>query len=123
MATVTIRPGDQVTKDPSGITSYVVDWDALNLAAGVTITASDWYVTAQRPNFTNVDLTADQAAVLSGTEATSVIGRTIPDDRVTRIQLSGGRMHQTYAVTNQIVTNETPTQTKHASFQVLIEQK
>lgn len=124
MATITINSGDQITKDPSAIKSYVVDWDAANLAAGVSITSSAWYVSALRPSFTDAGLTTAQPAVLTAAQATAAIGRTIAvDSRATRIQLSGGTLHQVYDVTNQIVTTETPAQTKQKSFRVLVEQE
>lgn len=124
MASVTIAPGDQITKDPSAIRSYVVDWDLLNLAPGATIVSSDWYSIGLRPSFTDDGLTLDSGVLLTAAEATDALGRTVTlDNRVTQIRASAGTMNQTYRVTNSITTDEVPAQVKHKSFLVLVEQE
>lgn len=107
MATVTILPGDQVTKDPSDVKVYVFDWDTNNLAAAVTISTSSWTITALGPSATDTALTKDSESVLAGS-------------RKTQLRLTAGTVGQRYEIANKIVTNETPSQTKERSFRVLV---
>lgn len=100
----TIRPGGLTTKDPNSIELFTFDWDAEHLAASVTITTSSFTISGPDAN-----LTQDNASILSGS-------------RKTQVRLTGGTAGATYTVTNRIVTNETPAQTKDASFKVLIEE-
>jgi hypothetical protein len=100
-----IHSGGLVTKDPDAIEVYVVDWDAEHLAASVTITTSSWVIAGP-----DSALTKDQESILSGS-------------RKTQLRLTAGTLEGVYTVTNRIVTNETPAQTKDASFSVLIQQE
>jgi hypothetical protein len=109
MATVTISPGALVTKDPSDIKVYIFDWDAENLAAAVSITTSSFSITAIRPA-ADTALTKDNESILSGS-------------RKTQLRLTAGTLGALYEITNRIVTNETPAQTKERSFRVLVEQQ
>jgi hypothetical protein len=101
----TIHSGGLVIKDPNSIEVFVVDWGSEHLAAGVLIADSDWIITGR-----DAALTDDQASVLDG-------------DRRASIRLSEGTLGYRYTVTNRIVTNESPSQTKDASFYVLIQQE
>lgn len=124
MATVTIYPGDQITKDPSATKTYVVDWDLLNLSDGARIAASDWYVIGVKPSFTDDGLTLDHANVLSAGEASDAVGHVVAaDNRVTQIRIAGGTMNQVYRITNRIETDEVPFQVKEKSFLLLVEQE
>jgi hypothetical protein len=100
-----IHAGGQVTKDPNAIEFFVVDWDAEHLAASVTLTTSTWTITGP-----DAVLTDDQPSILSGS-------------RKTQVRLSAGTEGKRYTVTNRIVTNESPSQTKDASFRVLVQQE
>ena len=100
-----IHSGGLVTKDPNAIEVFVVDWDQEHLATGVTIVSSSWFIAGR-----DAVLTDDQASILSGS-------------RRTALRLSAGTLGYRYTVTNRIVTNESPSQTKDASFDVLIEQE
>ena len=108
MSVVTIANGDQVSKDPADIKTYVFDWDTSNLAAAVTISTSTWTITAIAPSQTDAILTKDSESILAGT-------------RKTQVRLSAGTLGQLYEIANKIVTNETPAQTKERSFRVLVE--
>lgn len=109
MATATIAPRDLVVKDPSASQVYIMDWDTANLAAAVTITTSTWTITAIKPSG-DTGLTKDNPSIRSGS-------------RKTQVRLIGGTLGARYEVTNTIVTNESPTQTKERSFVVSIEQQ
>jgi hypothetical protein len=93
-----------VTKDPNSIEYFIVDWTD-QLATAVTIVTSTWEIAGP-----NALLTKDQESVVTG-------------NKKTQLRLSAGTLHRRYTVTNRIVTNETPAQTKDASFTVLIESK
>jgi hypothetical protein len=108
MATITIRAGGLVRKDPADVKVYVVDWDTSNLGVGVTISTSVWTITAVSPSTTDVALTKDNESVLAGS-------------RTTQVRLLAGTVGQTYAIANKVTTNESPSQTKERSFFVLIE--
>jgi hypothetical protein len=108
MATVTLRPGALVVKDPADIKVYVVDWDTENLADSVTISTSTWTITPISPSTSDSALTKDQESKLAG-------------DRKTQVRLTAGTLGQTYEIANRIVTSETPAQTKERSFRVLIQ--
>lgn len=101
----TIHSGGLVTKDPDSEKVWTFDWDAENLGAGVLIANSTWSISGP-----DSDLTHDNASVLAGS-------------RKTRARFLGGTVGARYRVTNRIVTDEAPTQTKDRSFWVLIEQK
>lgn len=108
MSTITVRAGGLVTKDPSDIKVYLVDWDTENLALGATITTSTWTITAISPSTTDAVLTKDSESILAG-------------NRKTQARLTAGTPGQIYEIANKIVTNETPAQTKERSFRVLVE--
>jgi hypothetical protein len=100
----TIEPGGQIEKDPDSLEFKTVDWGT-HLATGVEIATSEWEVTGA-----DTALTATNPARLTG-------------NRSVRARLEGGTVGVTYTVRNRIVTNETPSQTKDASFSVLIVDK
>lgn len=109
MATITVPTGALVTKDPSDIKVFDVDWDTDNLAVAVTIMTSTWTIAALRPSQVDTALTKDNESILAGS-------------RTTQVRLIGGTLGQTYEIANKIVTNESPAQTKEYSFRLLIEQ-
>lgn len=100
-----IKSGGLVVKDPNASKVYVMDWDEENLGDGVTITDSDWEISGP-----DALLTKDNESILSG-------------DRTTQVRLLAGTLNAKYTVTNRIVTNETPAQTKDKSFTVLVQQE
>lgn len=114
VVTLTPSPGTipQVSKDPSDVKVYTLDWDAKNLAATVTITNQTITIAAVWPSTTDTSLTASTTGTGLGILAGS---------RKVGVKLSGGTLGQLYEVTNQIVTSETPAQTKERSFRVLVE--
>lgn len=101
----TIRSGGLTTKDSGSAEFFILDWDAETLAASVTISTSTWSISGP-----DSVLTSANASILTG-------------DRKTQVKLSAGTAGAKYTVTNQIVTNESPSQTLERSFKVLIEEQ
>ena len=108
MSTVTIVDGiGLVSKKPGDIKVYEFDFDTDNLATAVTIVTSTFTITAIAPS-TDTALTKDTPTIEAGS-------------RKTQIRLTGGTLGAEYEITNSVVTNETPTQTKVKSFRLRIE--
>ena len=123
MSITVITPIQLVTKDPQESRVYVVDWDYANLAAAVTIATSTFAITAIAP-IGDTGLTKDNELKLTAAQATVALERTVSlDNRATRVRLIGGTLGALYEITNQIITSESPAQTKERSFRVLIEQQ
>lgn len=108
MSTVTINSGDSVTKDPADIVVFQFDWNTYNLATGAEISSSNWAVAAITPTDAVVP-TLDNASILTG-------------NRKTQVRVTGGTVGAVYTLTNTIVTNESPAQTKERSIRLLLEQ-
>lgn len=105
---VTIQPNGLYEKDTNENRVVVFDWDAENLASSVEIATSTWVVTVERPSGeTPVGMANDNSSILSG-------------NRKTQTRLTGGTVGSLYRVTNRIVTNESPAQTKERSVFVQI---
>lgn len=103
MSTVTVEPGALVTKDANEARVIVFDWDATNLATSVTITTSTFTITVERPTSESpAGLTKDNPSILSGS-------------RKTQVRVSAGTLGSLYRLSNTIVTNESPAQTKERS--------
>jgi len=103
MSTVTLKPDDLYTKDTNEQRLIIFDWDAESLAAAVTISTSTWVLTCVRPSSeTPVNLANSSASILSGSRKTQTL-------------LTAGTLGSRYKVTNRIVTNESPAQTKERS--------
>ena len=102
--TTLIYSGTKLYKDPNAVEVFTVNWND-DLAAGVLIQTSTFTITGP-----DGVLTKDNEAIGA-------------DTRSTRLRLLGGTLRKTYTVLNRIVTNETPSQTKDASFLVAIQEK
>lgn len=110
MSTVTLAPGGLVEKDTNEQRVIVFDWDDA-LGTNVTITTSTWTIAMVRPrNESPIALTQDNDSIVSGS-------------RSTQVRLKVGTLGSEYKVTNQIVTNESPTQTKEQSVYVKVVDK
>lgn len=101
----TIHDGGQVIHDPDDLTVYTMDWGS-RLATGAEIATSTWAV----EDAPDAVLTLDQPAILAG-------------NRSTRVRVSAGTTNASYKVTNQIITNESPTQKWTASFYVKVRER
>lgn len=108
-AVITIRNRGLTSQDPSDQLVYLFDWDTDNLAPSVQISSSIFTITQIR-GATTTPLTKDQPSTLAG-------------GRQTQVRLAGGDVGALYEIANKIVTDESPSQTKERSFQLLIEQK
>lgn len=112
MTTVVVADGDLVRKDPDNIVVYAFDWTN-NLSGGAVIATSTLLPpTAIYPSTTDVALTVSDTAPL-GLQA---------DGKTVKVKLTGGTLGQRYRLTNRGVTNETPSQQKDKSIEVLCEQ-
>jgi hypothetical protein len=100
-----IHSGGQLTKDPNSEEFVTMDWDVEHLPLGVTIATSTFTITGP-----DASLDFDNDDILTG-------------QRETTLRLTGGTEGKRYTVTNRIVTDETPSQTKDASFRVLVQQE
>jgi hypothetical protein len=118
---IRIHTGGLLKLDPDADEAFEVDWNAQHLPQGVGLTSSTWVVAGVRG-----------AASLDDHDPG--IGEYNADDewesaaagRVTRVFLtgiSGITEGQKYRITNRIVTDTTPPETKDASFTVLIERE
>ena len=102
----TIYSGGLITKDPNNSEVFSFNWDK-DLNAGVSITTSTFTITCANEQLP-LGLTKDNETNTA---------------RTTSLRLIGGTLGKKYTVTNRIVTDETPTQTKDASFTVKIESR
>jgi hypothetical protein len=106
----TIEDGELVRMDPADISVFSFDWDTRFLTLGVAIASSSFTVTpilAASPAGTLAD---DSASILAGNRSTQI-----------RLDATGAVLGEKYEIANQIVTNESPAQTKERSFFVLVE--
>jgi hypothetical protein len=98
-----IRSGGLVVKDPNSSEFYTFDWNHEHLPGGVEVSTSTFTVTGP-----DAILTVDQFGIFQG-------------NRKTQVRLNGGTLGKKYTVTNRITTDQSPSQTKDASFRVLIQ--
>ena len=105
--TTEIHSGGLLIKDPNSSEVYTVKWDVEHFSAQPTvqIATSTFTITG-----TDAVLTKDNEVILAG-------------NRQTQLRLLAGTLGAKYTVTNRIITNETPAQTKDASFKVLIQNR
>ena len=109
MSTVTLQPGSFMVLDPADKRVVLFDWDAENLADGVTIASSVFAIVTLKQVGATI-LTKDNASILSGTRKTQV-----------RLDATTATLGDLYELTNTIVTSESPAQTKNGSIRVLIQ--
>jgi len=100
----TIMSGQAVTQDPSDVRTYVIDWGASALDAGVLIVTSSFQVHRM---YGSGSLSLANATIVSGARKTSLV-------------ISGGYLGGQYLVSNKITTSESPSQTLERSFTVRV---
>lgn len=110
MSVLIVRPGDLVTFDPSDKRVLQFDWDSENLAASATIVNSVFTLKPLRA-YTAL-LTKDNETTLTGSRKTQL-----------RIDATTARAGQRYRLSNKIVTNESPEQTKEQSIDILVQNR
>lgn len=99
-------PGELILKDPSADEPQGFDWtDYLAELGAVTITTSTWTITGP-----DALLTQHDKSIVAGSLKTQVY-------------LTAGTLGTRYIVTNQIVTNSSPTVTDERSFEVLVQNR
>lgn len=108
MGTIELEPYALTIQDPNDKKVYFFDWDAENLGVGVTIIQSSFTISALTPSTTDALLSKDQETLVTG-------------NRITQVRLFGGTRGQVYEIANQIITSESPAQTKERSFRLLIQ--
>lgn len=118
---IQIRSGGLVVLDPDADEAFEVDWNSEHLPAGVGIASSTWEITG-KSGATSLDQHDDDIGQYDANDLweADVTGR------VTRVFLTGATgiaINQRYVVTNHIVTDTVPPETKDASFTVLIQQE
>lgn len=106
-----MQPSATVIKDPTEQLIYEWDWSAY-LASGVNIASQTFSVTVVHGAESPAALTFDNAAAVAGS----------PTQKFT-MRLKGGTLGVKYAVTHQIVTDESPAQTAERSIFVLVEER
>lgn len=99
---LTVYDGATITKDPSDVIVQHFDWDAENLAPGVTITSQTITASGLSGDTTTTPLTIDQVSRLTG-------------DRKVQFRTTAGETGSLWRVTCRVVTSETPAQTKERS--------
>lgn len=104
---LTVYDGATITKDPADIIVQHFDWDAENLASGVTIVTATVEATGQSGDTTTTPLTLDQVSILSGS-------------RTVQFRTNAGAAGSLWRVTCNIVTDETPAQTKERSIYISV---
>ena len=111
--TRTIVDGQTVTQDPSDSIVYHFLWGTKNLNTGVTIATNTTTIRKVTPSAGSSVATVDNVGVLA-------------DGRTSQVRVIGGgdtAVGHLYEVTNQIVTDESPAQTKQRSFRIRIQQR
>lgn len=108
MSSVTVAHNALIEKDTNENRVILFDWDAENLATGASIATSTWTISMDRPSTeTPVGLANDNATIVSG-------------NRKTQTRLTGGTLGSLYRVTNTVLTDESPAQTKERSVFVKV---
>lgn len=120
MSSIRIKTGGLITLDPDADEAFEVDWNRQHLPPGVTLTSSTWTITG-RGTADALDQHDDDIGAYNADDEWEADA----DGRVTRVFLTGATgiaLGQKYIVTNRIVTDSTPPETKDASFEVLVQQ-
>lgn len=111
MSTVTITPGALVTLDPSDKRVIVFDFDAVNLATGVSLTSYTLTITALKQNGVTA-LTSDNDALVTGNRKVRV-----------RLLATTATKGDKYRVACKGITDESPVQEKEYSIVVQVEDR
>jgi len=97
------QPGDTLVKDPDDELSYEFDWTAW--LDGAQIATSTFIISGGDTGASSpaTPLAKDNEAIVTGSKKTT-------------LRLTAGTVGKRYTVTNRIVTNETPEQSKDRSI-------
>jgi len=118
-----IKSGGLLSLDPDADEAFEVDWNLehFRLQPGTGLTSSDWFIEG-----IHGAAALEQHDDAIGQYDTSDLWEEEASGRVTRVFLTGATgitAGQRYKITNRIVTDTTPPETKDASFYVLIQQE
>lgn len=105
---LTIVDGQDLILDPNDIRFVSFDWDADNLPASVTIATSTFTIETEVQKGATA-LTKDNPSILTLNRKTQV-----------RLNAQTATDGDRYVLSNQIVTNESPSQTKERSVRILV---
>jgi hypothetical protein len=108
---ITINAGELILFDEKDERVIVFDWDAVNLPAAASISTSVWTIAAIKQAGATA-LTKDNESIVGSNRKTQV-----------RLKATGTAHGDRYRVSNKIVTNESPAQTKEQSFVVKVESR
>ena len=111
MATVTVKPGDQITLDPNDKKVVVFDFDALNLATGASLT-SQYVITID-----GLRVASQSALLTKDNDSRTGSNRKIQ----MRLLATTATLGDLYRVSVKGVTDESPAQEKEYSITVLIQ--
>lgn len=112
MSTVTVTPGQLVRLDPSDKRVVVFDFDTENLPVGAGLSSYTLTITPVRQADQAADLTKDNEGYVSGSLQRKVQARLLA---------TTATVGDLYEVECVGVTDETPSQQKAYSIQVLVE--
>jgi hypothetical protein len=107
---LTVQAGELVPFDPSDIRVIDFNW-ADNLGSAAISGSATWTITAVEPASATVP-TKDNESILSGNQIAQV-----------RINVTGATANARYNIACKITTNETPSQTKEQSFDILVQNR
>lgn len=110
MSTITVAPGAHVRFDPSDKRTITFDFDALNLPAGVQLTAQLITITTLRQNGATI-LTKDNEGLTGGNRKV-----------IARFLATTATLGDRYQVSCKGTTNESPAQDKEYSIFIDIEE-
>lgn len=102
---MSVNPGATIFKDPASSELFTFDWSDW-LVGAATIATSTFTITPPASEAVSI-LTKDNASIVSGSTSTQV-------------RLIAGTLGKVYTLTNQIITNESPTQTAERSVKIAI---
>lgn len=108
---LTVQAGDLVEMDPSDVRVFDFDWST-NLGTGVEISGSaTWTITAVSPSDATVPV-KDNESIVTGNQIARV-----------RLNVTGATANARYNIACKITTNESPSQTKEQSFDILVQNR
>jgi len=111
MSTVTVSPGDQVTKDPFDWVVYVFDWDTL-LPTSTTLDDVGTFT------ITVAGLLPEDPITLELDQQTRLTG-----NRKVQFRVKGGAEDIVYNVAHAVSFNSNPAQKREESFNIWVTQK
>lgn len=107
---VTVQAGELVPFDPSDIRVMDFSWVS-NLGSAQISGSATWTITAVSPSDATVPV-KDNESIVTGNQIARV-----------RINVTGATANARYNIACKISTNESPSQTKEQSFDILVQNR